>query len=167
MLLVAGHPVRLYRVTSSSMEPTLHCAGAPDCRSLRSDEVLVDRLAYLISAPRRGDVVVVRPDGFEHRACQGGRVYVKRIVGLPGERIAQLHGRIYIDGEELRERYVAPWAAGGPDFRGRVVPRNQFFVLGDNRRYSCDSRQFGAVPAAAILGRVELVYWPPGRIGRL
>jgi signal peptidase I len=111
--------------------------------------------------PRRGDLVVV----------QGwGREVVKRVVGLPGERVRLADGRLRVDGVEVAEPYLgggggeahAPQAeAGDLDLR---LGGDQFLVLGDNRAASTDGRAFGPVPAEALTARVRFAYWPPRRL---
>jgi signal peptidase I len=150
----------VYQVASASMEPAIHCAAGPGCRSLADDDVLV--LRYLGRSPRRGDVVVFRlPDG--RRGCDSRPLYVKRIVGLPGEDISARNGGLLVDGHEL---HGGAWrAAGSASFGARSIARGTYFVLGDNRSVSCDSRDFGAVPRSAIVGRAVARVWPLRRIG--
>jgi signal peptidase I len=136
------------RVASASMEPTLE-AG---------DSVLVDKLAG--SAPRRGEVVAFRaPDSDE--------ILVKRVVGLGGDRVAIHDGRLVINGRRRTEPYADPKAIDSVFFGPVEVPEKAVFVLGDNRGDSVDSRDFGAVPEDAILGRVGARLWPPARWGGL
>jgi signal peptidase I len=145
------------------MEPTLHCAAAPHCRRFEDDRVVVTRLIYRFTAVHRGDIVAFTlPDG-ARSACQGEGVRIKRIVGLPGETLSQVDGRIYIDKKRLDEdRFSATPADFGPV----RVPPDRYFVLGDNRRASCDSRHFGAIPKANLRGKVVLVYSSPWRFRR-
>jgi signal peptidase I len=110
--------------------------------------------------PRRGDLVVVRraPGGFE---------VVKRVVGLPGERLRLAGGRLLVDGVEVAEPYLAePQLAGpGGDLELRLGD-GQYLVLGDHRAASTDGRDFGPVPAGALAARVRFAYWPPRRLSR-
>jgi signal peptidase I len=149
-----------YQIASASMEPTLHCASGPACSSLHPDEVLVSRLPYLVESPRRRDIVVVDPPG---PGCSQ-RPLVKRIVGLPGEAIEQWRGKVYINGKPLHEPYVRPPGAG-PDFSALHVPQGRYFVMGDNRTLSCDSRAFGAISGDEIVGKVLMIYSPFRRLG--
>jgi signal peptidase I len=136
------------RVASASMEPTLQ-AG---------ESVLVDKLDS--SAPRRGEVVAFRaPDSDE--------ILVKRVVGLGGDRVAIHDGRLVINGRHRVEPYADPKAIDSVFFGPVEVPEKAVFVLGDNRGDSVDSRDFGAVPEDAILGRVGARLWPPARWGGL
>ena len=107
--------------------------------------------------PRRGDLVVVR---------RGGLELVKRVVGLPGERVRLVAGRLEVDGREVTEPYLdATPDAGAPsgdlDLR---LGEDQYLVLGDHRAASTDGRDFGPLPAAALAGRVRFAYWPPRRL---
>ena len=92
------------------------------------------------------------------------RKFVKRVIGLPGETVRERKGIVSVDGRQLSEPYVAPGHRGGESGTWHV-PAGSYFLLGDNRAESCDSRAFGAVPKRDILGRVFLVYWPPSRLG--
>ena len=101
----------------------------------------------------------------------GGSVYVKRILGVPGDRWAERRGYVYIDGKRLNEPYVQ--AARRDDQTKRLsdilpgatrIPRDDYLMMGDNRTQSCDSRTWGLVPRKNIIGEVFLTYWPLGRI---
>jgi signal peptidase I len=155
--VAAGRDDRPYVVAGASMEPTLHCAGAPGCERLQADRLELARGAYARSPPRRGDVVVIRLPATATRRCAGERVYVKRIVALPGERVGIRHGRVEIDGEPLREPYLAPGSRGRSDLATMRVGRHRYFVLGDNREISCDSRYLGPIDGREILGKVVKV----------
>ena len=155
-----------YRIPSSSMEPTLHCAkpGAW-CRGSLDDRVIANRLAYRFGSPRRGQVVVfIAPPGASKcEAGDGGSTFVKRLVGLPGDLVTERHGYIYINGRLLTEPYLEP---AFRDRRSGAWPRvgqESYFLLGDNRAHSCDSRTFGTVPRKNLIGPVSFTYWPPTR----
>ena len=156
-----------YRIPSPSMEPTLHCAKPiPSCEGRFSDRVLANRLAYRFRAPERGDIVVFRTPATADRCGQGlgGSTFVKRIVGLPGEKVSERNGVIHIDGDRLVEPYLEPSRRGnGIDSWPRVAP-GHYFVLGDNRTESCDSRTWGTVARNSLIGPVLLTYWPPKRL---
>jgi signal peptidase I len=164
--------VNPYRIPSASMEPTLHC-GRPtqDCEAGSSDRVLADRLIYHFRDPRRQEIVVFNAPKRAAIECQAG-VYVKRIIGVPGDRWAERDGYVYIDGKRLSEPYVTPSRRDHENVRlsdilpGRtVIPKSEYLMMGDNRVDSCDSRRWGLVPRSAIIGEVFLTYWPLGRIG--
>jgi signal peptidase I len=167
LLLVGGCAMfRPYRVPSSNMEPTLHCARpAPGCLADEGDRILVRR--FLPGEdPVRGDVVAFDAPRRMVSMCGVGGAFVKRVVGMPGERVEEADGVIRIDGRRLDEPYVRPSTRGTQEGEW-TVPDGEYFVLGDNRGFSCDSRVWGGVPRDNMIGRVVLRYWPPGRIGRL
>jgi signal peptidase I len=156
-----------YRIPSPSMEPTLHCARPTDgCMSRVSDRVIANRLVYRFHEPERGDIIVFEASPQVDAACGAGGTYIKRIVGLPGETVSMRAGHVFIDGVRLAEPYLRSAYRGTGSGSWRRNPTNGYFVLGDNRDMSCDSRRWGVVPGDAIIGRAELTYWPPTRIGR-
>jgi signal peptidase I len=159
--------VNPYRIPTASMEPTLHCARpAPGCQARFSDRVLANRLLYHFTQPERGDVVVFETTDRIRETCREGGTFVKRIVGLPGETVTiNGDGFVSIDGRRLDESgYVDPARRGGR-FGAWRVKEDEYFVLGDNRRESCDSRSWEALPEESIIGEVFAIYWPPQRIG--
>src|SRR4051812_4063399 len=99
VLFVKTEVANPYRIPSSSMEPTLHCAKpAQGCAADFSDRVLANRFIYRLRDPRRGEIVVFRAPETAARLCQGGGVYVKRLIGLPGDRIVERDGTLYVNG---------------------------------------------------------------------
>lgn len=156
-----------YRIPTSSMEPTLHCAkpGA-FCEGRFDDRVIANRLAYRFGDPKRGQIVVfTAPRAAERCGRQdGGSTFVKRIVGLPGETVSERSGLIYINGKRLVEPYVEPSRKGHDSGTFPRVAKDHYFVVGDNRIHSCDSRSWGAVPRSSLIGPVMLTYWPPGQL---
>jgi signal peptidase I len=153
----------LYRVPSSAMEPTLHCSRPqPGCEASHKDRIFA--VKYLFASPGRGDIVVFHTPSRAETACGSGGVFIKRVVGLPGERWQEQKGRVYIDGQLLREPYIT--AERRDTFtQGPVrIPKGSYFVLGDNRSGSCDSRRWGPLPRGNIIGRVIATYWPLSRI---
>jgi signal peptidase I len=156
------------------MEPTLHCARPePGCEGDRSDRVLANRFIYHFRDPHRGEIVVFHAPKAATAACVGG-IFVKRVIGLPGEVWSERAGHTYIDGRRLAEPYVQ---ASRRDTDTRTlrdippvgtltrIPKNMYLMEGDNRAHSCDSRVWGLVPRRAIIGKVFFTYWPLGRIG--
>jgi signal peptidase I len=169
VLAIKAWVVNPYRIPSSSMEPTLHCARpAQGCESRFSDRVLANRFIFRFRDPRRGEVVVFETPQQARAECGAGGTFVKRIIGLPGETVQiRLRGGaafVYIDGRPLREPYIERDRRDiGPEKRFRVPP-GHYFVMGDNRTQSCDSRAWGSVPEENLIGKVFMTYWPPNRI---
>jgi len=169
VLAIKAWVINPYRIPSSSMEPTLHCARpATGCEARFSDRVLANRFVYHFRDPRRGEIVVFETTPEVTRRCSAGGTFVKRIVGLPGEtvelRLIRDREFVYINGRKLDEPYVQPSRRGfGPE-KTFEVPEGQYFLMGDNRASSCDSRQWGGLPRDNILGKVFMTYWPPQRI---
>src|SRR3954464_12953410 len=121
-----------YRIPSASMEPTLHCARpAPGCHSRFSDRVIANRFIYRFRKPRRGDIVVFRTPPRTREACQQDGVFVKRLIGLPGEVVSERAGVAYVAGRRLNEPYVKPGERDARTARWRV-PAGQYFMMGDN-----------------------------------
>ena len=157
--------VNPYRIPSSSMEPTLHCARpGPGCEAHFSDRVLACRFCYWFSSPSRGDIIVFKTPPEAAQKCGEGGTFVKRLIGLPGETVSERAGYVYIDGKALKETYI-PKTSRDSQTGVWHVPKGQYFFMGDNRAESCDSRQWGSVPRGNIIGEVFFVYWPPNRIG--
>ncbi len=169
VLAIKAWVVNPYRIPSSSMEATLHCARpAPGCEARFSDRVLANRFIYHFRDPHRGDVIVFETPPAAKAKCGAGGTFVKRIIGLPKERV-QIRLRrgaafVYIDGRRLDEPYIENDRRDiGPEDTYRV-PAGHYFVMGDNRSQSCDSRVWGSVPRENIIGKVFMTYWPPQRI---
>jgi len=148
---ISGH--RILVVGSASMEPTLRCAGGPGCSRLYADRVVIQPTWH--AAVERQSIVVIKRT---HAAstCGSGKLLLKRVIGLPEDTVAQRDGVIYVDGRRLAEPYV-PIHLGGRDFAGIHIPRNAYFVMGDNRNRSCDSRDFGPVYRPSIIGAVVAI----------
>ena len=156
-----------YRIPSSSMERTLHCAKPGDfCEGRFSDHVIANRLAYRFGDPERGQIVVFEAPAEAERCgpSDGGSTFVKRIIGLPGELVSQRDGAIHIDGKRLVEPYVDPSLRGHENENWPRVAPGHYFLVGDNRIHSCDSRAWGTVHRSSLIGPVMLTYWPPNRI---
>lgn len=132
------------RVESISMEPNLY-AG---------DFVLVNKAIYFFNKlPTLGDVVV-----FRYPLNPDATPYIKRVIGLPGDEVQVEGGKVYLNGVMLEEPYLDQGTTRGGTW---VVPDDQLFVMGDNRANSSDSRTWGFVPMDNVIGRAELIYWPP------
>jgi signal peptidase I len=166
VLLIKAYVVNPYRIPSSSMEPTLHCANpGAGCEAKYNDRVIANRFILHFRNPERGEIVVFDPPADVEQKCGAGGTYVKRIIGLPGDTIAQENGTVYIDGTELEEPYLEPERRGGQDFGPLELGEGEYFLMGDNRQMSCDSRVWGPISREDMIGPVFFVYWPPGRIG--
>jgi signal peptidase I len=148
-LLIAAFFMRLPQVSGLSMAP--HIASG--------EYVLINTFAYRLAQPQRGDIVAFRRDD-DARA-----VFIKRVVGLPGDRIRVDKGRVSIDGRRLDETYVR--FADDRSFGEVVVPAGSVYVLGDNRADSEDSRFFGPVRDERLIGRALAGLWPPADVGTL
>ena len=136
-----------YRVVGRSMEATLE------------DEqyLVVDKLGYRLHEPQRGDIVVFRDPRSD------GRKLIKRVIGLPGERIEILNGTVHIGGDILQEPYVI--RPGNYTQQPLTIPTGEYYVLGDNRNNSSDSHNWGTMSSDLIIGKAWLSYWPPGLWG--
>ena len=140
--------VQTFFIPSASMEPTL----------MIGDRILVDKLSYHLHAVHRGDIVVfATPPG--ENAGPNVKDLVKRVIGLPGDTISSAGGQVVIDGKPLKE----PWLPPGTVTTGittQKIPAGEYFVMGDNRSDSQDSRFFGPIHGSLIVGRVVVKIWP-------
>jgi signal peptidase I len=151
MFLIIRFAIQNFNVDGTSMEPNLH----------NGELILVDKWTYLFRPPARGDVIVfVAPP-------HPNMDYVKRVIGVPGDIITVRNTVVIVDGITLNETYVDPRNQGNlfanKTITNQVVPPGDYFVLGDNRAVSSDSRDWGFVPRANIIGRAAFVYWPLGQ----
>ena len=159
-LLLRTFVVQTFYIPSGSMEPTLQVG----------DRILVDKLSYHLHGVDRGNIVVFRRPADEN--CGGPPVadLVKRVIGLPGETISLSQGHVVIDGKRLDESWL-PNSVQGTTFSGPsgpaynlakpyVIPANHYFVMGDNRSDSCDSRYWGPIAKSLIVGKVDVRVWP-------
>jgi len=154
-LVVLGlrtYVIASYYIPSASMEQTLH--GCPGCQP---DLVLVDKLSYRFSAIGRQDVIVFKRPPL---APAEDKQLIKRVIGLPGETVSGRDGHVFVDNRMLTEPYVNPTCHGTADFAAVTVPAGRYFVMGDNRCDSFDSRMFGTIPRSAVIGRAFAVVWP-------
>jgi signal peptidase I len=184
-LTIQALAVKPYRIPSDSMLPTLKVG----------QRVLVDRFSHHLGGdPKLGDVTVFMPprgadlperqcgvagEGPSYdsapasrRSCtrataqEGSKPFIKRVVGLPGDVIAVLDGHVIRNGRRAQEPFTAPCGGGAEcNLDPITVPPGHYFLMGDNRGNSDDSRFWGPVPRARIIGKAVATYWPPGRIG--
>jgi signal peptidase I len=164
-VLLRTFVVQTFFIPSGSMEPTLQVG----------DRILVNKLSYHLHGVGRGDIVVFSRPAAEN--CGGPEVndLVKRVVGLPGETLSLSGGHVYVDGRPLDESWLPASAQGvtrpGPGGtlyslqHAYKVPADDYFVMGDNRTDSCDSRYWGPIPKSLIVGKVEMRVWPLSSIG--
>jgi signal peptidase I len=149
VLLLRAFVAEPFAVPSASMMPTLR----------PGDHVVVDKLAYRFGEPRRRDLIVF------HQPQGGDELLLKRIVAVGGQLVGIEDGVLYVDRHPVREPFVDRRLVDSVYFGPVRVPRNAVFVMGDRREDSIDSRTFGAVPRALIVGRVDLRIWPPDSLG--
>jgi len=182
--------IQPFKVPTSAMSPTLRgIEQLPDGSATFGDHIFVDKLSYRFRAPKRGETVVFRTDSIKDIPYNlQGLYYVKRIVGLPGERVSIKPPHVCINGVPVVEPPILEKIQSAKDgYHGYVLPGttasmakflasendsvllgdDEYFVLGDNSRASLDSRYWGPVRRDAIVGRVTSIYWPLGRAGKV
>jgi signal peptidase I len=180
-LAIQAFVVKPYEIPSASMLPTLHI----------NQRVLVDRIGSHFSSPGIGDIIVFHPPTSEScanpnqgenqagqqwpSACdvaqrkESSQTYIKRVVGLPGDHLSIRDGHVYRNGKREADSFTEPCdGAAECNFPATItIPRDDYYMMGDNRPDSLDSRFWGPVPKAWIIGKAFLTYWPPDRIGFL
>jgi signal peptidase I len=180
-LAIQAFIVKPYEIPSGSMLPTLHLG----------QRILVDRVGTHFSSPKVGDIYVFHPpasetcanpregqngDGRDARqACdvvqsqESSQTYVKRVVGLPGDHLSIRDGHVFRNGKRESDSYTIPCDGSGEcDFPGTItIPPGEYYMMGDNRPDSLDSRFWGPVPKKWMIGEAFLTYWPPDRVGIL
>lgn len=153
-LIVKTFLIQAFWIPSGSMEPTL----------MPNDRVLVNKVSYDLHSVHRGDIIVLkRPPGETDLTISD---LIKRVIGLPGDRIEAINGQVYINGKLLNEPYL-PAGTVTTQLPLQTVPKGQYFVMGDNRTNSRDSRFIGTIPRNLIVGRAFIIVWPLSRIGLL
>ena len=133
--------------------------GSMESTIMTGDRVFTFRLSYLFSEPKRGDIVVFK------YPRDTSRYFVKRLIAVGGETVALKGGKLYINGELVPEDYLPQGLSFDDDYGPVTVPEGNYFMLGDNRNNSSDSRDWGFVSRDLIVGKEIFIYWPPGRIG--
>ncbi len=147
IFLLIRFAVQNFRIEGFSMEPNFH----------DGQFLIVNKLIYLLHPPERGDVIVFIPPN------NTTRDFIKRVIGLPGDRVEIVNGKVFVDGQPLDEPYPlnpASYSAGAV-----TVPPGEYFVLGDNRNNSSDSHSWGTVAGDKIIGKAWVSYWPPQDVG--
>lgn len=147
---------QFHKVSGQSMFPTMH----------NKDFLITEKLSFRFGDPKRGQIVVLKNPQNE------AQDFIKRIIGLPGDTIKIENSSIFLNGVKLNEPYLPPGTpTHGESFLQEgntiTVPENKYFVVGDNREHSSDSRDFGPVDRKKLIGRGLFRYWPPQRIGIL
>jgi signal peptidase I len=164
-LLVKSFLFQAFYIPSDSMVPTLKT----------NDRVIVNKLSYRLHSVHRGDIVVfTTPKGPDGKPIDPTiKDLVKRVIGLPGETVSEKNGQILVDGKAINEGYLPSGTVSDCTefvqqcFPTGPLPANRYWVMGDNRAGSRDSRSFGAIKKSEIVGRVFLRIWPPNRLGLL
>ena len=155
LYLVIQYAVQTVHVLGTSMYGTLH----------DQDLLVASKISYKLHAPQRGDIIIFKPPNDD------ARDFIKRVIAVPGDRLRIDKGTVYINGEVLKEPYLPErWTLNNtwpPDGREVIVPPDHYFVLGDNRNHSSDSRTFGYIDINEILGKAEVRIWPIGDAGLL
>lgn len=154
--LVRTYAVQTFFIPSKSMNPTLHVG----------DRILVNKLSVRFGTINPGDIIVFKAPPTEH--CDDGTFsdLVKRVIGIPGQTLTSKGNTVYVNGHPLKE----PWTyfpTLNPPIKKITLKANQYFVMGDNRANSCDSRFWGTVPRSDIIGKAFFRIWPLSRIGFL
>jgi signal peptidase I len=141
-------------IPSGSMLPTLQI----------NDRLIIDKISYNFRNPERGDIVVFSPTD-ALKAQNFKDAFIKRLLGLPGDKVEVKEGRVYVNDQLLKENYIEE--KPNYNFGPVTVPPNQYLVLGDNRNNSYDSHYWGFVPRDHIIGKAVVRFWPLDRVGEL
>jgi signal peptidase I len=157
---------RLFGTPSASMEPTLHCALPGIQCTAKTQDGVVSR-PYGSASPRRGDLIAMQTTSAATEKCGSSGIWLKRVVGLPGEVWAEKDGAVYVDGKRLDEPYIKPAYKDVYTYSARRIPAGHYFVMGDNRIGSCDSRKWGPLPRSHVIGKLIATFWPLDRVRRL
>lgn len=138
-------------IPSGSMEPTLK----------KGDRIVVNKITYRFSEPKRGDIIVFK------YPVNPKRDFIKRLIGLPGETLEVKNNQVYIDGKVLEQSFLPKNLTYRSNFGPVKIPEKQYFMMGDNRNNSEDSRFWGNLPEKNIVGKAMFIYWPFDRAKQL
>jgi signal peptidase I len=154
--LVRTFIFQTFYIPSGSMEPTLQVG----------DRIIVSKLSYDVHSVHRGDIIVFHAPPKESTVCADPSVkdLVKRVIGLPGETISSQGNTVLINGSPIAQPWF-PATPLGPPIVTTKIPTGSYFVMGDNRTNSCDSRMWGTLPGSNIIGHVIFRIWPLSQIG--
>ena len=125
------------------------------------ERIFINKFVYRLEPIERGDIVVFR------YPRDPAKSYIKRIIGVPGDRVRIVDGRVYVNGRRIRENYVPDAYRDDRSYPDTLVPAGSYFLLGDHRSSSSDSRDFGPVERGYIYGKAVFVYWPMEKLGVL
>lgn len=143
-----------HKIQGDSMEPNFH----------ENEYLLTDKLSYRFGEPERGDVIVFKaPPNYRDE-------YIKRIMAVPGDKVEIINNQLFVNEQAVNDSFLPEGTVTSPgqfltEDKSVIVPENSYFVMGDNRSHSLDSRSFGFVPREKITGRAWFVYWPPQDFG--
>ena len=146
--LLKAFVVQPFWIPTGSMIPTL----------MPNDRVLALKIVYRFTDPQPGDIVVFLPPNGESKD------YIKRVVAVGGQSIKIVDGKVFVNGKPLSEPYLSPEYCDSGTMKEIKIPEGYYFVMGDNRPNSLDSRVFGPIPRSAIIGKAVVIYWPLDRI---
>lgn len=164
VLAIEAEVAQPYRVPTASMEPTLQCAKpGQGCTGRLNDRVIVAKIVYRFRGPTRFEIAVFHAPPLAKARCDEGGTFLKRVIGLPGEQVSERDGFFYVDGKKLDEPYLTEFDRDSVTHAWKRLGPKEYFVMGDNRLESCDSRTWGPVPRSAFIGPVVATYWPPTR----
>ena len=143
-VLIITFLFQIARVDGQSMAPTLE----------DHDRLFVNKLQYRFASPQRGDIVML------YYPVDPDKMFVKRVIAEPGDTLRIVDGRVFVNGGAMRDEFVAPEYRSHDDWGPAVVPEGYYYVMGDHRNNSSDSRQWGPVPKKYIVGKIQARWWP-------
>ncbi len=155
-VIIRGFIAEPRYIPSNSMLPTL----------LKGDRLVVEKISYRLHPPKKGDIVVFTPpEQLQNEGFRKDQAFIKRIIGLPGQEVKVEQGKVYINGEQLDEKYINE----PPDYKLEkiIVPENYLFVMGDNRNNSNDSHIWGFLPQKNVIGHAIFRFFPFDRVGMI